>query len=128
MLQLPNNYFVSLTVTSACLLICAVPDSPPQNVSTIESLVQWNPVPPNRRNGIITGYRIDIYNGSDHLIESQHVNNGSVYSLSLDKRHLLPWHGYNVSVSASTHVGFGPSSSLVPMIYFELRGRLSGTF
>ncbi|EDV19118.1 uncharacterized protein TRIADDRAFT_3903, partial [Trichoplax adhaerens] len=89
-----------------------VPNTYPSdiNVTTLTSTsiyISWQPMPLFERNGIIT-----VYNISYHSLQRNH--NGIIQvdgsTLSNVLSNLLPYTTYNVTVRASTSVGFGPTS------------------
>ncbi|EDV21450.1 uncharacterized protein TRIADDRAFT_30409, partial [Trichoplax adhaerens] len=90
----------------------AVPSSPPTNVSIIpisarSISVSWQPPPISDQNGIITNYSISYYStkrshGGEMQVSSE--------TASFVIRQLIPYTDYNITVKASTIIGFGPYS------------------
>ncbi|RDD35988.1 Tyrosine-protein phosphatase Lar, partial [Trichoplax sp. H2] len=108
----PTSPFVSVLTHQS------VPNTYPSdiNVTTLTSTsiyISWQPIPLFERNGIIT-----VYNISYHSLQWNHSGiiqvDGSTLSNVLSN--LLPYTTYNVTVRASTSVGFGPTSPFVSVL------------
>ena len=101
---------------TAIFLYCTiVPSSAPINVTVVSSSaralnITWQPLPISDRNGIITSYKITYYSSRWMHGNTTQVN-GSSTSAVLDS--LIPFTSYNITISAATIIGFGPSSGEV---------------
>ena len=67
--------------------------------------MQWDPPPPEERNGDITGYTVSI-----QLTAENQTTQIFVESEELTVSNLKPYTAYQVSVSAHTSAGQGPFS------------------
>ena len=97
-----------------CMFLFSVP-SPPVNVRTrswsLSSVrVSWDEVPVDDGNGNITGYIVELRNGSC-LIENRTVDGDNNRTAVLDDLEMFVT--YNISVRAKTKAGPGRPSSPV---------------
>ena len=97
-----------------CMFLFSVP-SPPVNVRTrswsLSSVrVSWDEVPVDDRNGDITGYIVELRNGSG-LIRNRTVDGENNRTAVLDGLEMFVT--YNISVRAKTKAGPGGPSSPV---------------
>lgn len=90
----------------------AVPVSPPQNVSITEVSVlsvalSWEHPAMEHQNGLITGYIVTVYRGSELKSRKETADNSTtIASLNANTHYML-------SVAAETDVGTGPYSDTV---------------
>ena len=90
----------------------SVPTDYPRNFSAIVNSPhsvsrKWNPVLPEERNGIITGYIINITVvdcGEGMQLQSQSIN------VTVD---VYPYTSYTFIIAATTSVGKGPYSTVI---------------
>ena len=107
MLIVQNSYYVSSQILSL-----SVPAGYPRNFSAIVNSprsvsLKWNPVLPEERNGIITGYIINITaveRGEAMQLQSQSIN------ITVD---VYPYTSYTFIIAATTSVGSGPYSTVI---------------
>ena len=98
-----NNFHVHAVPSSAPLRLVG------QAVNSERILLSWDLPEPAGRNGIVTGYTIQVHE----------VATGSVFSYNLTNHtdflveSLHPYYDYECSVAAATVVGFGPLSGPV---------------
>ena len=78
-----------------------------QNSSSTSILVEWDEVPADEQNGIITGYTITYQSQTENDNGNVQVN-GSVRQTELTN--LKEYVNYNITVFASTVKGDGPAS------------------
>ena len=95
------------------LLLYLVPDGPPVNITIIEITpysvtLQWDPPTPDKQNGVIVSYVINVMTG-DQVQRMVVQSNDSQQTIS----NLTPYTTYTFSISASTRIGQGPSISYV---------------
>lgn len=90
-----------------------VPTAPPQNVTIMEIsalsvTLSWSALPKEHQNGLITGYTITVYEGTEKKQEKAvtDVNGTTVSSLSGNTH-------YTLYMAAKTCVGIGPYSDAV---------------
>ena len=89
-----------------------MPAGYPRNFSAIVNSprsvsLKWNPVLPEERNGIITGYIINITaveRGEEMQLQSQSIN------VTVD---VYPYTSYTFIIAATTSVGKGPYSTVI---------------
>ena len=100
-------------------LMNTVPSSPPENIygealSSTSIFIMWDPPIRQHRNGIITGYFINI---------TTLVTREVVQVFTLDNNYtinfLQPFTVYNLIVAASTSVGIGPFSVVLTIQTLE---------
>ena len=95
------------------LLLYLVPDGPPVNITITEVTpysvtLQWNPPTPDKQNGVIVSYVINVM--TDDQVQRMVVqSNDSQQTIS----NLTPYTTYTFSISASTSIGQGPFSAAV---------------
>ena len=82
-----------------------------QNSSSTSILVEWDEVPADHQNGIITGYTITYQSQTENNNGNVQVD-GSVRQKDLTN--LKEYVNYNITVFASTVKGDGPAS--VPIV------------
>ena len=107
----------------SCYFVCLVPDGPPTNVQAISSSstsinLTWNQPELDRRNGRITGYRIQYYiqaSGSNSTIDNLTKTESSATVAQLNK-----YTFYCFKVAARSHYeppsgqnAYGPDSNPV---------------
>ncbi|KAL5477126.1 hypothetical protein EMCRGX_G023872 [Ephydatia muelleri] len=90
-----------------------VPDGPPVNITIIEITpysvtLQWDPPTPDKQNGVIVSYVINVMTG-DQVQRMVVQSNDSQQTIS----NLTLYTTYTFSISASTRIGQGPSISYV---------------
>lgn len=108
-------------------MIPSVPDLPPQNISAENTdhfsiTVRWKPIPDQKQNGIILGYRLTfkILSAIGHLKEPLDTDTDlwprfatvvdeNVYFADL--RDVIPFTWYCIRVLGFTRKGDGPESS-----------------
>ena len=78
-----------------------------QNSSSTSILVMWDEVPADKRNGVITGYTITYHSQTENDSGNVQVN-ASLRQTELTN--LKKYVNYNITVSASTEKGIGPTS------------------
>ena len=93
-------------------LLHAVPSSPPLNfmgeaVDSWSIYLTWHPPEPSDRNGIITGYFIQVVEVDTNSYFSFNRTNNTEFLL----QQLHPYYSYNCSIAAFTAIGRGPLSS-----------------
>ena len=71
--------------------------------------IVWEEIPPRNRNGLIVMYEI-IYEPLETFEELLMTDARNTTNLSIVLENLHPFVNYNISVSAYTSVGNGPSS------------------
>ena len=70
-------------------------------------IIQWDPLPSEHRNGIITNYVVNVsVNEEDSVFDDQYVVNTT--TLILETR---PYTTYMITVAAMTIIGQGPFST-----------------
>ena len=84
-----------------------------QNSSSTSILVEWDEVPADQQNGIITGYTITYQSKTENDNGNAQVN-GSVRETDL--KNLKEYVNYNITVFASTVKGDGPASDPVIVV------------
>ena len=72
--------------------------------------LSWTPVPRDKHNGVITGYRIQVMGADSTLIKEISVDK---YSTTAEVSSLTPFTSYNFSISAETKAGPGPPSTSI---------------
>jgi len=77
-------------------------------LSTSEITYTWQPIPREKRNGIITGYNFTLQNMDGTVKENVILNDST---LSLTVKGLDTWTNYTANVSGMTIKGLGPWSS-----------------
>lgn len=92
----------------------AVPSSPPLNftgeaMDSSSIYLSWHPPEPAERNGVITGYFIQIFEIDTNSYFSFNRTNHTEFLL----QQLHPYYRYECSIGAFTAVGRGPLSSPV---------------
>ena len=98
------------------LLLSAVPSGPPLNIHELSSspstvILEWDPPLQEDRNGVITGYLVNITeveSGKEFQFSS------STNSLSIDS--LTPFTTYTCVIAATTIVGHGPYSNTIVVL------------
>ena len=94
-------------------LLYLVPDGPPGNititmVTPYSAALQWNPPTPDKQNGVIVSYTINVM--TDDQVQRMVVqSNASQQTIN----NLTPYTTYTFSISASTRIGQGPFSTAV---------------
>ena len=93
------------------LLSSTVPDGFPRSLhvtslSARSIQISWSPLPPNERNGLITGYVVTITNVDTNEVSTVEITGRTSTSIAT-----LPYTSYMVSVAARTSVGVGPRST-----------------
>ena len=94
-------------------LLYLVPDGPPVNITITEVTpysvtLQWDPPTPDKQNGVIVSYVINVMTG-DQVQRMVVQSNDSQQTIS----NLTPYTTYTFSISASTRIGQGPFSAAV---------------
>ena len=84
-----------------------------QNSSSTSILVEWDEVPADQQNGIITGYTITYHSQTENDNGNVQVN-GSVGQTDL--KNLKEYVNYSITVFASTVKGNGPASDPLVVI------------
>ena len=79
------------------------------SLSTTAKL-SWSPVPKGKRNGVITGYTVQVM-GTDSTIQ-QKIEMEKTDTTSVEISNLTPFTSYNFSISAKTKAGFGPAATI----------------
>lgn len=100
-------------------LISVVPSGSPENFSEVEVsseriMLTWDPPLLQNRNGIITGYTINVTNLDTGEISQIVTSNRN---LTLDS--LTPFTTYTFIIAARTSVGAGPFSTELTIITLE---------
>ena len=101
-------------------LFCLVPTRPPQNVllssnSSTSISITWSPPPENHRNGIITGYQINITEViTGRIITLIHTST----TTSITAPGLHPYYVYECIITAVT-IGAGPYSQSINVTTLE---------
>ena len=85
-----------------------------QNSSSTSILVEWDEVPANQQNGIITGYTITYESQTENQNGDVQVNGSQVRETDLTN--LKEYVNYNITVFASTVKGNGPASDPIVVI------------
>ena len=91
------------------VLLYLVPDGPPVNITITKVTpysvtLQWNPPTPDKQNGVIVSYVINVMT-SDQVQWMVVQSNDSQQTIS----NLTPYTTYTFSISASTRIGQGSS-------------------
>ena len=110
MVILARTHSLSITHIQICFL--PVPSSYPVDImveplSPTQVILQWNPVPPIDRNGIITHYEV-LFNQSSLTTLPMSGSNINVTEPSATVGPLQPFLNYTSYVRAYTSVGPGP--------------------
>ena len=97
------------------LLTLVVPSSAPINITVTQISarsisISWLPIPLQDQNGVIIKYEITYYSSKWMLKNSLEVD-GSQTTAILDK--LLPFTTYNITITAATTIGYGPTSNSI---------------
>ena len=85
-----------------------------QNSSSTSILVEWDEVPANQQNGIITGYTVTYHSQTENDSGNVQVNGSQVRETDL--KNLKEYVNYNITVFASTVKGDGPASDPIVVI------------
>ena len=85
-----------------------------QNSSSTSILVEWDEVPADQQNGIITGYTITYESQTENQNGDVQVNGSQVRETDL--KNLKEYVNYNITVFASTVKGNGPVSDPIVVI------------
>ena len=107
-------------------LLYLVPDGPPASITVTKVTpfsvdLQWSPPTPDKQNGAIVSYTINVM--TDDQVQRMVVqSNTSQQAIS----NLTPYTTYTFSISASTRIGQGPFSEAITTATSET-GR-SGTY
>ena len=101
------------------LIFISEPNGAPQNVrgqnsSSTSILVEWDEVPADQQNGIITGYTITYHSQTENDSGNVQVNGSQVRETDL--KNLKEYVNYNITVFASTVKGDGPASDPIVVI------------
>ena len=90
-----------------------VPDGPPVNititmVTPYSVSLQWDPPTPDKQNGVIVSYTINVMI-NDQVLRMAVMSNTSQQTIT----NLTPYTMYMFNISASTRIGQGPFSTPV---------------
>ena len=85
-----------------------------QNSSSTSILVEWDEVPADQQNGIITGYTITYHSQTENDSGNVQVNGSQVRETDL--KNLKEYVNYTITVFASTVKGDGPASDPIVVI------------
>lgn len=106
----------------------AVPSGPPPNVSAVSTgtksigiLVKWDKVKSDERNGIILGYKVIYWTGSEGK-NTVDVPDSNAYEIEISGLQFLT--EYKVELLAYTKVGNGPTSAMITVITDESSTKL----
>ena len=89
-----------------------VPTAPPQNVSltkvsALSVTLTWEPPATEHQNGLITGYIVTIYRGSEQEQRKETADNSTTIDSLSGNTH------YKLYLAARTDIGIGPNSDAV---------------
>lgn len=96
-----------------------VPSSPPENIygealSSASIFIMWNPPVRQHRNGIITGYVINMT-----ILATREVLQFLTFDSNYTVNFLQPFTVYNLIVAATTSAGIGPFSTVLTIQTLE---------